>query len=269
MADLADVESALANSVVAALYPSGLSQSSIVGVTCRIYRGWPAPTTLNTDLAAGLVNVTVCPTITPDEILPPYLDRLYSSIPISDLEVTTTGQDVILTGIPRSNQTVGLLINGQPFVYNVSGTDAIQNVAANLAAVIGSDHIVVVSGATLSFPDARTLVARVVTGAVVSRELRRQRREILVCCWCPSQALRDAVSKGIDLALTMTPSLDLPDGTRALVRYDYTRIYDQSQNSLLYRRDLSYRCEYTVIGSYPAPLMIFGNIIDNSSNSYV
>ena len=59
MADISDVEQAMASAATSILYPAGSSQSSIIGVLCRVYRGWPNPATLNTDLAAGMVNVTI------------------------------------------------------------------------------------------------------------------------------------------------------------------------------------------------------------------
>ena len=59
MADISDVEQAVADAVTTILYPAGTSQSSIVGALCRVYRGWPNSATLNADLSAGAVNVTV------------------------------------------------------------------------------------------------------------------------------------------------------------------------------------------------------------------
>ncbi len=59
MADISDVEQAVAEAVTAILYPAGSSQSSIIGALCRVYRGWPNSATLNTDLNTGVVNVTI------------------------------------------------------------------------------------------------------------------------------------------------------------------------------------------------------------------
>jgi hypothetical protein len=63
--------------------------------------------------------------------------------------------------------------------------------------------------------------------------------------------------------------LDLVDGTKARVRYVSTQVYDQSQNALLYRRDLCFMCEYTVIESTEAPIMLFGDLVTNGRNSLV
>ena len=60
MADQADVEAALAGIVGGALYPNGLEAGCAVsGAVVRIYRGWPTPAALDSDLAAGRINVSV------------------------------------------------------------------------------------------------------------------------------------------------------------------------------------------------------------------
>ena len=53
MADESDVETTLATLVTAQIYPQGTNAPSALGPLVRIYRGWPNPTALNADLAAG------------------------------------------------------------------------------------------------------------------------------------------------------------------------------------------------------------------------
>ena len=59
MADQADVETALAALVANALYPNGTSATSAIGNMCRIYRGFPAAPSLDVDLAAGVLNISI------------------------------------------------------------------------------------------------------------------------------------------------------------------------------------------------------------------
>lgn len=269
MADLSDVENAIVSEVTEALYPNGTSQVSVPGTTCRIYRGWPSPTALNSDLSAGIVNVTVFPATASDEVPDPYFDKPYASIPSTSLTATVIGQSVTFSGSVISNQVVGILVDGSPFSYSINESDTIASIAANLAVLIGAYYITTLSDSTLTMIGARTLVARVATNATVSRGLRRQRREIRVSCWCPSPALRDSVCKIVDVALTASSFVALPDETTAHVHYVSTQIYDQSQSAILYRRDLVYKCEYTMIIRTAVPVMLFGDIFSDGSNSYV
>lgn len=269
MADLSDVENAIVSEVTAALYPQGTSLASSVGATCRIYRGWPSPTALNSDLALGTVNVTVFPAITADELPDPYFDRLYASIASNSLAATVAGQSVTFSGVAVTNQVVGLLVDGVPYSYSINEGDTSESIVANLMVMISADQIATPVGSTLTIPGARALEARIVTNATVSRGLRRQRREIRVSCWCPSAVLRDAVCKTVDLALTSSSFIHLSDETKAHVHYVSTHVYDQSQSALLYRRDLCYKFEYTIISSTVAPVMLFGDLFNNGSDTFV
>jgi hypothetical protein len=269
MADLSDVENAIVTTVVGALYPNGVTQASIVGNICRVYRGWPAPTALNSDLADGTVNVTVFPATKPDEVPDSYFDMAYGSTSSSSLTVAVTRQSVTFSGLVVANQVIGLLIDGVPYVYGVNANDSSDSIAANLTALIQIDRLAILSGSVITIPEAASLTARIVTSASVSRSLRRQRREVLICCWCPTPALRDSVCAAVDIALTISSFISLADGTKAHVHYVSTPIYDQSLNALLYRRDLCYKFEYTIISNVIAPVMLFGDLINNRSTSFV
>jgi hypothetical protein len=268
MADLSDVENAVVTVVINALYPNGLSQVSAVGAICRVYRGWPSPAALNADLSAGIINVTVFPAAAVGEVPDAYFDHTYSNAPSASLVVTTFGQTVIFSGLPIAGQTVGILVDGRPFVCAVTAGDTTENVAANLTASICQKRLALLTGPTLTIPGAKSLIARVVANASVSRALRRQRREIQIDCWCPSAALRDSVSSSVDLSLATSSFVDLADGTKAHVRYVSTQVYDQSQNALLYRRSLCFNFEYTIIESMIAPVMLFGDLVRNGNSSF-
>ncbi len=203
MADLSDVENAVVLEVTNALYPQGISQASIVGATCRVYRGWPITASLNTDLAAGVVNMAIFPTNKPDEIPDPYFDRSYATIAPTTMIASVAGQVVTFSGLVASNQVVGLLIDGVPFSYAVNAGDTSQSIAANLAVLINVTRVVSVSGSTITIPAARSLIARAVTNSAFSQGVRRQRRGIDVSCWCPSAALRDSVCRTVDIRINV------------------------------------------------------------------
>jgi len=269
MADLSDVENAVVTEVAGALYPNGIGEPSAIGVSCRVYRGWPAPAALNSDLAIGIVNVTVFPASKPDEVLDCYFDTEYANVVPASLMVYATGDRVRFSGLVRRNEVVGLLVDGVPFVYEVQGGDTIERIAANIAAMVRGSRIAILSGSMLTIPGAVTLTARIVTNGTVFRQIRRQRRELMICCWCPTPTLRDSVSALVDLGLMASPFIDLGDGTETHVRYVSTQIYDQSLNALLYRRDLCYSFGFTMIRSSVASVMLIGSLIRNADTTFV
>lgn len=269
MADLSDVENAIVTVVIGALYPNGISLASVVGSPCRVYRGWPLPANLNSDLAAGRVNVTIFPSTVPDEVPDRYFDTLYAPIASCTLVATVTGQSVTISGLAAIGQVIGLLVDGTPFSYAINGSDTTESIAANLGTLVSGARIAVLLGSTVSVPGAVSLIARVVMNTSVSEALRRQRREIQINCWCPSPALRDSVCSIVDTALAASSFIGLSDGTTAHVHYVSTQVYDQSQNALLYRRDLNYGFEFTTIGTTVAPVMLFGDFVSNENSLFI
>jgi hypothetical protein len=67
-------------------------------------------------------------------------------------------------------------------------------------------------------------------------------------------------SSTIDAALSAMTFIPLRDGTKSRLIYSGTEISDQSQNALLYRRDLIYTAEYPAMISTSAAGMLFGNV---------
>jgi hypothetical protein len=61
MADVSEVADGLVQIVAAAAYPNGTSQPSIGACDIMVYQGWPNPQTLDADMAAGKVHISVFP----------------------------------------------------------------------------------------------------------------------------------------------------------------------------------------------------------------
>lgn len=260
MADESDVEIAMINLLSATLYPNGTSAGSATGVDCRIYRGWPNSAALDTDLRAGLVNVTVFPAPGAGRVTTRYLRRWDATQGTPTLTAAVTGTTVTFNGTAAVGQLAGLEVNGQTYVYAVTASDSPASVAANLGALARASTIVILSSSTLSIPGAWSLKARVVAQGQATSQIRRQTQSIRVTCWCPSPAIRDTTAIVIDLAFAQASFLSLPDGTQARMTYDGTIILDQSQDALLYRRDLMYSLDYPTIVSQTRPAMLWGGL---------
>jgi hypothetical protein len=268
MADISDVERAIVDAVTSILYPTGFPQPSIIGSLCRIYRGWPNAATLNADLSAGTVNVTIgtdnASGRTTTRFLPQW--RTISGEP--GTTVTTSGRMITIAGCPASGDVVGLIIDGTPYAYRILTGDSPSLVASNLKQSIQAKRIASVQGNVITIPDAVTILARVVCDNVAYFEGRRQEKDLRIIFWCPTPIVRDTVTAVVDASFSQIEFLPLPDSTQARIVYRNTESYDQAQNALLYRRDLVYLVEYPTITAAKHASMLFGSVDLNSNITY-
>ena len=258
MADLSDVEQAMADTVTSIVYPAGSSQPSILGALCRVYRGWPNSGTLNADLSAGALNITIATDNDAGRTTTRYLPAWHSVSSRPGLIAAATDQMIIISGNPTVGDVVGALIDGLSYAYRVLAEDTTAMVASNLNQLIQSTRRATAAGPTVTIPGARSIKVRVVCDAQASFESRRQEKDLRVICWCPDPLIRDAVATAIDSAIDQLSFLALPDATKARIDYRNTATYDQAQNALLYRRDLVYTVEYPTITTVAQPSMLFG-----------
>jgi hypothetical protein len=268
MADVSEVEQAVADSVTSSLYPEGSSQASVVGVQCRVYRGWPNAATLNSDLSAGVVNVTIAPDNESGRTTTRYLPEWQYTLARPGTTATASGQTVTIGGTPAVGDVVGTLVDGAAYAYRIQSGDGIDLIAANLALVIQANRAVSFRGSTITIPGAGSVIARSVCDCASSFESRRQEKDLRVVCWCSSPSVRDAVAAAIDTAMAQVAFLALADGTSARITYRNTVGYDQAQNALLYRRDLLYTAEYPTVTILELPSMIFGAAAINGNITY-
>ncbi len=261
MADQSDVENALVTLASAALYPDGTAAPSVPGPDCRIYRGWPTSAALDSDLSAGKINVTVFPGAGPGMATTRYGQAWVATPTVPSLAAIINGVSVTFSGTASAGQLAGILINGTSYVYRIQTGDTPTLVAAALAAQIMGQMIVQISGSTITIPGVGDLVVRVVADATGQQEIRRQRQHFRITSWCPSPVLRDTTAIAIDQALAQLRFIPLADGSDGRITYFGTSVFDQSEDALLYRRDLLYSIEYATLINAAQPSMLFG-IID-------
>ena len=266
MADISDVEIAVLSAVTGALYPSGIQAPSATGATYRIYRGWPIPANLNSDLNAGTVNVTVSPDRNQGKTTTRYGPTWRYEQERPSLLVSVSNNTVTFSGSGSTGAAVGLRVNQDTYSYRPMIQDSPSTIAAILTSQVRANRIALLSGQTISIPGATILLARVVSDGIAIQEVRRQQRDIRVISWCPNAAARDTSSSTIDAALSRMTFIPLQDGTKSRLIYSGTEISDQSQNALLYRRDLMYTAEYATMSSVSAPGMLFGKFELNNSD---
>jgi hypothetical protein len=258
MAAQSDAEAALVQLAAAALYPNGVAAAAAINATIRIYRGWPNSSALDTDLAAGLLNLTVFPVPGATRNTTRYAPDWVPNRVTPTLTVSVSGVTATFAGTADLGQLAGILIDGVSYVHRTATADTPAMVAATLAAAINPNPIALVSGSSVTIPSATTLIARTAADATNTQELRRQQQVFRITAWCPTPDLRDAACEAIDIAYAATPFLLLADGSAARLRFISTTTFDTRQDAALYRRDLLYSVEYTTTQVVTEPSMLFG-----------
>ena len=265
MADQSDVETALVALAAAALYPGGTGAESACGQPCRVYRGWPSPSSLDADLALGLTQVTVAPVDGTVRNTTRYPDAWASEPPAPTLTVLTGGNVVTFGGTADCGQLAGLAAAGKTFVYRTQANDTPALVAANLASLARVDFATSLSGTTITLLDAAEVIARVVADSTARLEARRQIQRFRLAVWCNDPAVRDTAASVVDLVLASTRFTALAGGSQARVSFASTTTIDRSENAALYRRDLLYDIEYPTTLLAVQPSMLFGTATFNSN----
>jgi hypothetical protein len=264
MADQSDVETALTTLIGAVIYPQGTNAPSILGAACRIYRGWPNTAALDADLAAGRVNITVFPDARHEQNTTRWTEEYSVTQPITPTltiatAVTGTGSTATIGGTASPGQVAGLLVDNLAVVHRTAAGDTPDLVAATLASYLRTQRVAAVAGATITIPGAHLLVGRVVADQQVQQEIRRQRQNFRISCWCPDPTTRDTAGAAVDVALAAQNFIALPDGTSGRLRFVSSTVFDQSEDASLYRRDLLYGVDYATTQTIALPSMIFGD----------
>ena len=258
MADIADVEQALVAAVSLALYPTGVGASgsgSVLGVPCRIRRGWVNAEDLNVDLAVGVVNVTVFArngmTQATTRYPRQYTDAIIGAVPIT---VSVSGSAITFAGTGGSVQLAGIANSAGAYAIATTLTDTPATVAAKLAALAPGASAV---GAVVTMPGVH-VIGRVGSVNTALLETRRQKQGFLVSVWCASSAMRDRAAAAIDSAMSLTDFIGFADGSGGQLRYAGDTVLDAPSKGGVWRRDIAYTVDYPTTSVLMLATMLFG-----------
>jgi hypothetical protein len=249
MADLSDVQSALATLIAQTLYPNGTGQASVPGVPIRVYPGWPVPSQLDSDLAAGISHISVFNRPESRKVTRYPSAWQVLSIDQPTLTLTVSGNTITVGGAlpaPYVQQNMTVLIGGQAFVYPTQANDTLTSIATGLAAQIAQAIPgTVSSGPVVTLPVGGPIpTARVGTLGTTAREVGRWQQVFQITVWSDTPSNRSAIGKVIVPVLMDTPWLTMPDGFAARHVMQRQSDSDSLQKAGLYRRDIFVQVEY-------------------------
>ena len=245
MADIYDVQNALASLAQTAIYPNGIGNPSIVNTDVRIFPGWPIPDTLDADLTARKVQVSIFPADIA-RVSTRFDTEWYTTVlNPATLIMTIEGlNEIAISGTVSVPQACMVLMNGEAYSYGVQANDTLNSIAANLASIIPNSTA---SGAvvTLNRNPSNLRTSVIVTGTSV-RELAREKRMMIVTVWAPSPLVRSQIANALNVLFSSTYRVALPDGFYGQLSYNGSREIDVLEKVKCYRRDLHFIFEYAI-----------------------
>jgi hypothetical protein len=253
VASITDVENALVALISGVLYPG--APPSILGYPVDIYAGWPDPATLDADMvetSPGIptkAHVSVYPLPGERNTTRYPTTRTAGPLPDATYTLTASGQMVTVGGAAPGTyfvQNLAIFVNGTPYVYQATAAQTAAQIAAGLQALIVSGVSgTTVSGAVITLPaTARIGALRIGVTAEVTREVRRQEKQVQISAWSSNPTSRAAIIDTFDPIFADTPFLTLADGSSARLTYHGSREDDFTQTQRVYRRSLIYLVEY-------------------------
>ncbi len=257
MPDRADVEQCLAGLIAGVLYPEGFETDSVIRNVCKVYRGWPVSGALESDLAAGVVHVSVQPVAGSVRDCTRFSQEWQGVCPAATLVGLAQGELVSFSGEGGPGHVAGIAVDGQAYAYRMRFGDSAALVAAALAAQIRMDRPALASGPSVSLLNGRNIRVRIVTDGAGGRELRRQQAIFRVTFWCPDPATRDTIVSLIDGALAAMTFVDVA-GWACRLQLSSDSSSDEGSAAGIWRRDLLYAVEYPTVMSEALPALLFG-----------
>lgn len=265
MADIYDVQVALAALAQTAIYPNGTSQPSVSNCDVRIYPGWPIPDTLDTDLTARKAHVSIFPTNIA-RVSTRFQTAFYTTsvnLPTLTL-VTASGNQITVGGTVSLPQACMAIVNGVAYSYGVITGDTLNSIATNLAALI--PNATAVSNVITIGNNPHSLITKVIVSGTSVREVAREDRMMIVTVWAPTPLIRSQLGGALASTFAATYRVALPDGFMGQLKYSGSRELDLLEKVKCYRRDIHFTFEFATTQT-ETDYTIGDNII-NTTSSY-
>jgi len=263
MATLREVQNAIKELIVTAVYPNGVTNPSITGTLVKVRVGWPLSVKLDEDVLAGNSQIRIFPIGMADKNTTRF-PKIEKTVQIYTPTLTTSvvSNQIMIGGTVTLPQAILIDLNGNLYGYLVLLSDTVNTIAAALAALIPGAtalaNVITVTGSILK------LTASVVVDGEVATEIKRQRKIFYVTIYAPTPDQRDTLGDAVDVMLGNVYRINFPDTTQAVMIFKATNEVDAFEKNIIYQRDLVYTVEYPTM-KYGTATVIEGTKVNLSN----
>ncbi|MFT8806299.1 MAG: hypothetical protein ABF856_14275 [Acetobacter aceti] len=276
MATVSGIEQQIAQAIYDYIYPQnslGILKS-IINQDVKICRGWPQEVELSEDLMseAGISWITV--NQQPDQTKnKTRYGRQWkpidsnSSFGLSVNNVIDSLYKVEFIGSALQNGLAGVVIGEVSYPVIVTSAQSSETVSENIYNIIKKTYSdsIEISASTLSSSDLR------ITGfcgknITMYQELSRLEETFCTSIFSPSIIERDNVENAVTISLLSSDLLSNPTFDRGAIFFKDRKIYDNNLNANLYRVDLLWTIEFSIISMASYPPMLWPSIDINKTS---
>jgi hypothetical protein len=263
MADILDVQNALAALAQNAIYPLGINSPSIINKNVRIYPGWPIPGTLDSDLANLTSHVSIFPTTISRPSTRFDTQWLTNNINTATLTLTISDSQTTITvsGTVTTPQTILIKLNGYDYYYSVQSNDTLESIAQNISLLVPGAYS---DGNMIIFVIVRQIQINISTYGTASQELAREKRLIYLTVWSPTPQMRETLVAALAVGIGANYRMPLLDGYYAMIRFVGSRDRDTLEKVRCYRGDVFIMVDYAITNT-GYDYTVAQNIVDVNS----
>jgi hypothetical protein len=246
--------------------PGSVVTSPVTNAPLKCFRGWPLEAQLDTDLLAGITNISVFPSPGMARNTTRYF-RQYSDVltPNATFTASVSGNTVTFGGsVTNNTQVVGVGYPPIAYTYRLSPSDTPAGVAAIFAAHIPNTTA---AGPAITISTTLTITAMVLADTTALLETRRQEQLIRVSVWAPDPATRDLVFSTVDGYLSNVRMIEAPDGSfTGPIWYRGCHVDDAPSKERLWIRHGNYAVDYPTTLQQEFPRVMFQGYINQPIN---
>jgi hypothetical protein len=156
---------------------------------------------------------------------------------------------ITIGGTISIGEVVMTICDGVSYRYVEKTGDSVDSIAISIAALLPS---ATASNNVITVSNCKSLVVNIGGGGILAREVKRQKRQILIRIWISANTIgaindRSTLSSAIDSTLSDLERFVLPDNTWARILYCSSKEQDMLELDNIYVRDLNYYVEYPTI----------------------
>lgn len=275
MASVSEIEGIISQVIYDYIYPENSNGilNSILNEDVKICRGWPQEVELSKDLmsasAISWVTVNQQPGHTKNKTR---YGRQWktldadSSFGLSVNNFTDSSYKVEFTGSSLRNGLAGIVIEESAYPVVVQSGQASDTVTNNIYELVKADYSTKISieGSTITSQPGLTVKGFCGKNVTMYQEISRLEDTFCTSIFSPSIIERDNIENAVMESLLLSNILSNPTFDRGTINFQDRKLYDNNLNANIYRVDIMWSIEFSIISTISCPPLLWPSLDVNS-----